>query len=49
VEVKLIREKLIEKGVGLDKDFRMRWTGEVSRIEALNDRLRVRQKHPDLM
>jgi uncharacterized membrane protein len=33
----LIREKLIEKGVGLDKNFRMRGTGEVSRIEALSD------------
>jgi uncharacterized membrane protein len=33
----MIREKLIEKGVGFDKDFRMRGTGEVSRIEALSD------------
>lgn len=33
----MIREKLIEKGVGLDKNFRMRGTGEVSRIEALSD------------
>ena len=33
----MIREKLIEKGFGLDKDFRMRGTGEVSRIEALSD------------
>jgi uncharacterized membrane protein len=33
----LIREKLIEKGVGLDKNFRMRGTGEVSRVEALSD------------
>ncbi len=33
----MIREKLIEKGVGLDKDFRMRGTGEVSRLEALSD------------
>jgi uncharacterized membrane protein len=33
----LIREKLIEKGFGLDKNFRMRGTGEVSRIEALSD------------
>jgi hypothetical protein len=33
----LIREKLIEKGMGFDKDFRMRGTGEVSRIEALSD------------
>jgi uncharacterized membrane protein len=33
----LIREKLIEKGVGFDKNFRMRGTGEVSRIEALSD------------
>lgn len=33
----MIREKLIEKGIGLDKNFRMRGTGEVSRIEALSD------------
>jgi uncharacterized membrane protein len=33
----VIREKLIEKGVGFDKDFRMRGTGEVSRVEALSD------------
>ena len=33
----MIREKLIEKGIGLDKDFRMRGTGEVSRLEALSD------------
>jgi uncharacterized membrane protein len=33
----LIREKLIEKGIGFDKSFRMRGTGEVSRIEALSD------------
>jgi uncharacterized membrane protein len=33
----LIREKLIEKGFGFDKEFRMRGTGEVSRIEALSD------------
>ena len=33
----MIREKLIEKGFGLDKNFRMRGTGEVSRIEALSD------------
>jgi uncharacterized membrane protein len=33
----VIREKLIDKGVGLDKNFRMRGTGEVSRIEALSD------------
>jgi uncharacterized membrane protein len=33
----LIREKLIAKGIGLDKNFRMRGTGEVSRIEALSD------------
>ena len=33
----MIREKLIEKGFGFDKKFRMRGTGEVSRIEALSD------------
>ena len=33
----MIREKLIERGVGLDKKFRMRGTGEVSRVEALSD------------
>lgn len=33
----MIREKLIEKGIGLDKNFQMRGTGEVSRIEALSD------------
>ncbi len=33
----MIREKLIAKGIGLDKNFRMRGTGEVSRIEALSD------------
>jgi uncharacterized membrane protein len=33
----VIREKLIEKGIGLDKKFRMRGTGEVTRIEALSD------------
>jgi uncharacterized membrane protein len=33
----MIREKLIEKGVGLGTDFRMRGTGEVSRLEALSD------------
>lgn len=37
LEAQLIREKLIEKGFGLDKKFRMRGTGEVSRIEALSD------------
>src|SRR5918998_1025308 len=36
-EAKVIREKLIEKGIGLDKKFRMRGTGEVTRIEALSD------------
>ena len=33
----MIRKKLIEKGFGLDKSFRMRGTGEVTRIEALSD------------
>jgi uncharacterized membrane protein len=33
----MIREKLIEKGFGFDKKFRMRGTGEVSRVEALSD------------
>jgi uncharacterized membrane protein len=33
----LSREKLIEKGIGLDKKFRMRGLGEVSRMEALSD------------
>jgi uncharacterized membrane protein len=33
----VIREKLIEKGIGFDKNFRMRGTGEVSRVEALSD------------
>jgi uncharacterized membrane protein len=33
----MIREKLIEKGIGFDKSFRMRGTGEVSRLEALSD------------
>jgi uncharacterized membrane protein len=33
----MIREKLIERGVGFDKKFRMRGTGEVSRVEALSD------------
>ena len=33
----MIREKLIEKGVGLDRSFRMRGMGEVSRLEALSD------------